>query len=157
MSHSLRPHGLQHTWFPCPSLSPRVCSDSSILSWWCYLTISSSAALFSSCLQSGGQSIGASGSVLPMNIQGWIPLGLIGLISLQSKRLSRIFSSTTILIIQIGKLRLREWSGLPKAHEDVAELGLKLLLTLSWHSFHQSAFFMRNSVIGQIPPSWVWE
>ena len=47
---------------------------------------------------SGGQSIGASASasVLPMNIQGWFPLGLIGLISLHSKRLSRIFSSTTV-------------------------------------------------------------
>ena len=157
MSHSLRPHGLQHTWFPCPSLSPGVCSDSSTLSWWWYLTISSSAALFSSCLQSGGRSIGASASVLPMNIQGWIPLGLIGLISLQSRRLSRIFLSTTILIIQIGKLRLREWSGLPKAHEDVAKLGLKVLPTLSWHSFHQFAFFMRNSVSGQIPTFWVWE
>ena len=157
MSHSLRSHGLQHTWFPCPSLSPGVCSDSSTLSWWWYVTISSSAALFSSCLQSGGQSIGASASVLPMNIQGWIPLGLIGLISLQSRRLSRIFLSTRILIIQIGKLRLREWSGLPKAHEDVAKLGLKVLLTLSWHSFHQFAFFMRNSVSGQIPTFWVWE
>ena len=46
----------------------------------------------------GGQSIGASASasVLPMNIQGWFPLGLTGLISLQFKRLSRVFSSTTI-------------------------------------------------------------
>ena len=66
---------------------------------------------FSSCLQTfpasgsfvmswffalGGQSIGASTSVLPMNIQGWFPLGLTGLISLQSKGLSRVFSSTTI-------------------------------------------------------------
>ena len=76
-------HGLQHTRLPCPSLSPRVCSDSCQLSQWCYLTISSSAALFSFCLQSflasqtfpknwlfasGGQSIGASASasVLPV-------------------------------------------------------------------------------------------
>ena len=78
-----------------------------------YLTISSSVVLFSSCLQSfpasgsfpmsqffatGGQSIGisASASVLPMNIQGWFPLGWTSLISLQSKGLSRVFSSTTI-------------------------------------------------------------
>ena len=105
-------HGLQGTRLPCPSLPPRVCSDSCSLSWSCYLTISSSAALFS-CLQSfpasvslpmsqlfasGDQSIGASAlaSVLPMNIQGWFPLGLTGLISLQSKGLSRVFSSTTI-------------------------------------------------------------
>ena len=92
---------------------PRVWSNSWPLSQWCYLTTSSSAALFSSCPQSfpasesfpvsqfstpSGQSIGASASatVLPMNIQGWFPSGLTGLIFLQSKRLSRIFSSTTI-------------------------------------------------------------
>ena len=82
-----------------PSLSPRVCSDSCALSWWCYLTILSSATPFSFCLQSfpasgsflmswlfasGGQRVGAStsSSVLPMTIQGWFPLGLTGLISL---------------------------------------------------------------------------
>ena len=81
------------------------------LSRWCYLTISSSVTPFSSCPQSfpasrsflisqlflsGGQSIGASASasILPMNIQGWFPLGLTGLISLQFKGLSRVFSST---------------------------------------------------------------
>ena len=52
----------------------------------------------SQLLALGGQSVGASASasVLPMNIQGWFPLGLTGLISLQSKGLSRVFSSTTI-------------------------------------------------------------
>ena len=95
--------------FPVLHLSPRVCSNSYPLCQWCYLTISSSTAPFSSCLQSfpalgsfpvsrlftsGGQSIGASASasVLPMNIQNWFPLGL-GLIFLQSKGLTRIFSS----------------------------------------------------------------
>ena len=94
-SDSLWPHGLQHTRLPCSSLSPRVCSNSCSLSWWCYPTISSSVAPFSCCLQSfpasgsfpmsqcsasGGQSTGASASatVLPMNIQGWFPLGLTG-------------------------------------------------------------------------------
>ena len=52
VSNSLQPHRLQHAELPCPSVSPRVCSDSCPLSWWCYLTISSSAALFSFCLQS---------------------------------------------------------------------------------------------------------
>ena len=111
---TLQPHGLEHIRLPCPSLSPGVCSDSYPLSHWCYLTISSSAALFSFCLQSfpasgsfpmsrlftsGGQSTGASASasVLPMNIQGWFPLGLTGLISLLSKGLSRVFSSTIML------------------------------------------------------------
>ena len=111
MSNSLWPHGLQHTRPPCPSLSPRVCSNLFPLSRWCHPTISSSATLFSSCPQSfpalvsfpmsrlfasGGQSIGASASVLPMSIQDWFPLGLTSLISLQSKRLSRVFSSTTV-------------------------------------------------------------
>ena len=99
--------------FSCPSLSPRVYSDSHALSQWCYLTISSSVVPFSFCLQSfpapgsfpvswlftsSGQSIGASpsASVLPKNIQGWFPLGLTGLTSLLSKGLSRAFSSTTI-------------------------------------------------------------
>ena len=50
MSDPLRPHGLQHARFPCPFLS--VCSNSCPLSWWCYLTISSSATHFSFCLQS---------------------------------------------------------------------------------------------------------
>ena len=92
--------------------SPRVCSNSCPLSQWFYLTISSSAAVFFFCLLSfpasgsfpmswlfvsGGQSIGglSSASVLPMNIQGWFPLGLTGLISLLSRGLSRVFSSTT--------------------------------------------------------------
>ena len=44
----------------------------------------------------GGQTTGASASVLPMNIQGWFPLGMTGLISMQCKGLSRVFSSTTI-------------------------------------------------------------
>ena len=91
----------------------QVCSNSCPLNRWCHPAISSSAALFSSCPQSfpasgffpmsrlftsGGQIIGASASasVLSMNIQGWFPLGLAGLISLQSKGLSRVFSNTTV-------------------------------------------------------------
>ena len=96
-----------------PSLIPRVCSKSCTLNQWCYITISSSVAPFSSCPQVfpsirsfsvnrlftlGGQSFGASvsASVLPMSIWGWFPLGLTGVISLQSKGLSRVFSSTTM-------------------------------------------------------------
>ena len=105
--------GLQHIRFPCPLLSPGVCSNSHPLSRWYILTISSSAAPFSFCPQSsaaavcfpvswlfasGGQSIGAyiSASILPMNVQGWFPLGLTVLISLLSKWPSRVFSNTTI-------------------------------------------------------------
>ena len=113
MSSSLWPRGLQCTRLPCPSLSPRVYSNSCPLSQWCLSTISSSLGPFSSCPQSspasgsvpmsclfisGSQSIGASASasVLPMNIQGWFPLALTGLISLLSKGLTGVFSSTTI-------------------------------------------------------------
>jgi len=113
VSVSLQPHGLQHVRFSCPSPTPGACSNSCPLSWWCHPTISSSVIPFSSCLQSfpasgsfqmsqffasGGQSIGvsASASVLPMNIQDWFPLGWTGLISLQSKELSWVFSNNTI-------------------------------------------------------------
>ena len=110
MSDSLWPYGLQHTRLPCPSLSPRVCSNSCSLSRWCHPTISSSVTHFS-CHQSfpasgsfpvswlfasGSQSNGASASVLTMNIQGWFPSGLTGMISLLSKGLSRVFSITTV-------------------------------------------------------------
>ena len=111
MSDSCQPHGLQHARSPCPSPSPRVCSNSCALIRWCHPTISSSVVHFSSCLQSfpasryfpmswlftsDGQSVetSASASVLPTNIQGWFPLELTGLISLLSKGLSRVFSST---------------------------------------------------------------
>ena len=113
LSDSLWPHGLQHSRLPCPSPTLRVCSNSCPLSLWCHPTISSSVTPFSSCPQSfpasgsfpmsqlftsGGQSIttSTSASVLPMNIQGWFPWGLTGLISLESRGLSRVFSSTTV-------------------------------------------------------------
>ena len=109
-SDSLQPHGLQHATLSYPSPTLRACSNSCPSSWQCHPTISSSVIPFSSCLQffpasgsfsmsqffrSGGQSIrtSASVSVLPMNIQGWFPLGLAGWISLQSKGLSRVFST----------------------------------------------------------------
>ena len=108
MSNSLRPHELQHARPPCPSPTPGSYSNPCPLSWWCHPTISFSVIPFSSCLQhfptsssfpmsqlfaSGGRSIGASASVLLMNIQDWFPLGLTGLIPLQSKGLSRVFST----------------------------------------------------------------
>ena len=110
---TLQPHGLQHARLPCPSPSPRACSNSCPLSQWCHPTISSFVSPFSSWLQSfpasgsflmsllfasRDQSTGASvsASVLLMNIQDWFPLGLTGLISLQSKGLSRVFSNTIV-------------------------------------------------------------
>ena len=59
---------------------------------------------------SGGQSTGASASVLPMNIQGWSPLGLTGLISMQSKGLSRVFSYTTVQKHQFFGAQFSLWS-----------------------------------------------
>jgi len=108
VSGSLRSQGLQHARLP--SLSPRACSDSCPLNQWYHPTILSSVTPFSPCPQSfsesgsfptsqlfisGGQSIGASGSgsVLAMHIQGWFPLGLTGLTTLQSK--GQIFRNST--------------------------------------------------------------
>ena len=113
LSDYLRPHELQHARPHCPSPNPRVYSNSCPLSLWCQPRLSASVILFSSCLQSfpaswsfpvsqfftsGDQSIGvsASSSVLTMNIQDWLPLGLTGWISLESKGLSRVFSNTTV-------------------------------------------------------------
>ena len=110
VSNFLWPHKLQHAGLPCPPLSPEVYSNSCPLSQWYHPNISSSVVPFcsesfptsgsfpvSQLFSSGGQSIGAlpPASVLPLNIQGWFPLGLTGLISLQSKGFSRVFSSTT--------------------------------------------------------------
>ena len=139
---TLRPHGLQHSRL----LHPGVCSNSCPLSQWGHPTISSSVTPFSSCPQSflaseffpmswlftSGQSIGAStsASVLPKDIQGWFPLGLTGLISLQSKGLSRVFSCVAVFCCSVvsnslwphgphqappslGFSREEYWSGLP--------------------------------------------
>ena len=97
---------------PQASLSPGVNSYSYPLSRWCHPTSSFSVTCLlllpsfpasgsfpmSQLFASGGHSIevSASVSVLPMNIQGWFPLGLTSLISLQSKGLSRVFSNTTV-------------------------------------------------------------
>ena len=107
------------TWTAAHQASLSITNSWSLLklmsiNWWCHPTISPSLVPFSSCLQycpaprpflmsqkwvfsSGGQIIGVSdsASVLPMNIWDWFPLGLTGLISLQSKGLSRVFSNTT--------------------------------------------------------------
>ena len=121
MPNSLWPHGLQHARLPCPSPPPRACANSCLLSQWCHPTISSSIIPFSSPMSgflpvsqsfaSGDQSIGASASasVLPMDIQDQFPLGLTGLISLQSKRLSRVFPNTTVQTYQFFGIHLSLW------------------------------------------------
>ena len=109
----LWPHGLQHSRLPCPPLSPRVCSNSCLLSQWYHPTISSYVIPFSSCLQYfpasgsfpmgqfftwGGQSTGVSASApFPQKkSQGWSPSEWTGWIFSQSKGLSRVFSNTTV-------------------------------------------------------------
>ena len=116
LSESWWAHELQHTRLIWPSLSSGICSNSCPLGWWCHPTISFSVVPFfcpqsfpasesflrSQLLTSGGQSVGASASILPMNTQGWFPLGLTGWISLQSKGLSRVFEhySSKVSILQ---------------------------------------------------------
>ena len=123
----LRPHGLQHARLCYSSPTPGACSNSSSLSWWCHPTISCSIVPFSSCLQSfptseslsmsqffasGSQNIEAStsASTLSMNIQDWFPLGLTGLISLQSSGFSRVLSNTTVQKHQFFGTQPSLWS-----------------------------------------------
>ena len=108
-------------------MSPGICSNSWSLIQWRYQTISLSATHFSSGLQSfpasgyfpmsqhftsDSQSIGASASVsvLPMNIQDWFPLRWTGLISMQPKGLSRVFSNTTVQNHRFFGTHLSLWS-----------------------------------------------
>ena len=110
---------------------------------FCHPTISSSVVPFSSCPQSfpesgsfpmsqlfksGGQSIGvsASASVLPVNIQDWLPLGWSGWISMQSKGLSRVFSNTTVQKYQSFGTQLTLWSN---SHIHTWPLGKRIALT----------------------------
>ena len=135
MSDSLRLHGLQHARLPCLWPTPRGCANSCPLSRWCHPTISPSVVPFSSCLQSfpasgsflvsqlftsGGQIIGASASasVLPMHTHNWFPLGLTGLISLQSKGLSRVFSNNTLQSINSVALSFLYRPALTSIHDS---------------------------------------
>ena len=137
----LQPHRLQHARLPCPSPTPRVCSNSCPLSWWCHPAISSSVVPLSSYLQSfpasgsflmswfftwGGQSIwvSASSSVLSMNIQDWFPLGLTGLISLLPKGLSRVFFNTTVHKHQFFCVQPSLWYNLTYIHEKITTMCL---------------------------------
>ena len=120
---------LQNTRLPCPSPTPRACSNSCLSSQWCHTTTSSSVIpfSFSSCLQSfpaSGSSpvnqlshqvtisiaLSASAPVLSMNIQDWFHLELNCLISLPSKGLSRVFSNITVQKHQFFGIQLSFWS-----------------------------------------------
>ena len=143
MSNSLWPHGLQYARPPCPSPTPGVYSNSCPLSWWCHRTLSSSVIPFS-CLQSfptteyflmswlfasDGQSIGysTSASVLPMNSQGWFPLGWTSWIFLLSKGLSKVSSSITFWKHQFFGTQPSLWSN---SHIHPWLLGKTIALTI---------------------------
>ena len=126
---------LSHVWLlvtpwtaarqlPCPSLSPGICSDSCPLSQWFYLTISSFAVSFSFCLLFSSIRVFSSESALHIRwpkywsfsfsssneYSGWFPLGLIVLISLQSKGFSIVFSNTTIQMHRFFSTQASLWS-----------------------------------------------
>ena len=142
VSDSLRPHESQHARPPCSSPTPGVHPNSCPWSQWCHPAISSSLVPFSSCPQSlpasesfpmsqlfawCGQSIGVSAlaSVLPMNIQGQFPLGLIGLISLLFKQLWRVFSSTTVQKHRFFSAQVSLWSNSQLYWEYISYTSMK--------------------------------
>ena len=143
MSDSLQPYGLQHARPPCPSPSPGVCPGLCSLHEWCHPDISSCDVLFSFCPQSfpalgtfqmchlftsDDQNTGASvsASVLPVDNQGCSPLRSTGLISLQSKGLSGVFSSTTVQRHQFFGVLPSLWSS---SHNRTWPLGKTIALT----------------------------
>ena len=152
---SLRPHGLQHARPPCPSPSPEVSPSSCPLHWWCHLahlifcgprlllpSIFPSIRDFqmSRLLPSGNQNTGASASVLPKNIQGWFPLGLTCLISLQSKGLASLLqhhsSKASILhhsaffIVQLSHLYMTTGKTLALTRRTFVGKVMSLLLNM---------------------------
>ena len=158
MSNSLQPHGLQHARPPCPSPTPRACSNSCRSSWWCHPNILSSVILFSSCFRSfpasrsfqmsqfftsGGQRIrvSASASVLPMNIQDWFPLGLAGLISLLTKGLSRVSIAPQFKSINSLALSLLYDPTLTSIH-DYWKIQMFYYRDLCWQSDISFFFFL---------------
>ena len=152
MSNSLWPHGLQHTRPSRPSLSPKARPSSCPLHWWFHPATSSSDTLSSFCpesfpasrtfpmswlLASDDQNTGDSASVLP-RIQGWFPLRLTGLISLLSKGLSGVFSSTTVRRHQFcGALPFLQFS----SHSCMRLLGSPQLWLYRLLSVLQCLFF----------------
>ena len=127
VSDSLRPHESQHARPPCPSPTPGVHPNSCASNRWCHPASSSSVIPLSPCSQSlpapgsfpmsqlfewGGQSIGVSASVLPMNTQDWSPLGWTGWIPLQSKGLSIQMAKNSLMrscsrLLLISKMHIK--------------------------------------------------
>ena len=131
VSHSLRPHGLQHARPPCPS--PKVCPSSCQLHQFCHPAISFSDTLFSFC----PQSVLVSG-IFPMSTQGWFPLRLTNLISLLSKGPAGVFSNITVCKYQFFGLLLLSGPGFRTIHDHWEDLRLEYM-DLFWQS-NVSAF-----------------
>ena len=144
MSDSLRSHEHQTS---LSFMISWVCPNSCPLSWWFHPTISSSLVPFPSflpsasgsfptgqLLESGGQSIGTSGSTsfLPMNSQGWFPLGLTSLISLFSKGLSRVFCSTPIGMHQFFGAQPSLWFNSHIVHDYWKKHSFDYTLLAKW-------------------------
>ena len=145
MFTSLWPHELQHTRLLYPSPYPGVCSDSCPLSWWCYPTISSCVIPFSSC----PQSFPASGS-FPVSCIRWpkywsfshspsneysrlFPLGVTGLISLLSRGLSVVFSTSGPYVAWASPVKVRAllaWRQHSRVHQNQTDLWTQTQSTL---------------------------
>ena len=175
---SLWPHGLQHARLPCPSPNPRDCSNSCPSRWWCHPTILSSVVPFSypesfsasgsfpmsRLFPSGGQNIGASASVLPINIQDLFPLGFTGWISLQSKGLSRVFLNT-LKKHQFFSAQRSLWSRyhkefMGKVWKDVANGRIDAFKLWGWRRLLRVPWNVRRSqqsILEKINPEYYWK
>ena len=160
MSNSLWPHGLQHTRLPCPSLSPGVCWNSCPLSWWCYLTISSSATPFSSCPQSFPTSgsfpmswLLTSGEAKVMELQchdfghslcGWIQERTKCHLSMQTNRWMEVYSFPIAAVTNYHRPRGLKQRGLT----TLTVLGLQCVkwVLLSWHWGVNRAAFLPEAL-----------
>ena len=168
VSDSLRPHELQHAKPPCPSPTHGVYSNSCPSSRWCHPAFSSSVIPFSSCLQSlpasetfpmsqlfawSGQSIGVSAlaSVLPKNTQDWSALEWTGWIFLQSKGVSRVFSSTTVQKHWFFGAHLSLWSN---SHSYMTT-GKTIALNIWTFVGKVSTLHLGTHLLGNFP-TWLW-
>ena len=137
MSDSWWPHGLQHARLPYPSLSPRVSSNSCLLSQWCLQTFPATGSFPKNWLfESGGQSIGSSASalVLSVRIQGLISfrmdwLDLPGDLPGVSKGLSRVLSSITVRKYKFFHTRPSLWLTMSSSHHKGRNLICECLMT----------------------------
>ena len=166
---TLWPHWLEHARLTCPSPSPRACSNSCPFSQWCHPTVSSSDIPVFSCPQSfpalgsflmsrffatGGQSIGISAlaSVLPMDIQDWLPLVIPPLFS--SSMLGTYWPGEFISVSHLLTFSYCSWGSQGKNAEVVFHSILQwaMLPNLkTWKKFISPQYFLLSS-----PKRWLF-